>query len=111
MPAPLLRRYTILSMPATTWTRVHTVVPANRALAISKVTVVNNSGAESRTFHLSIGPNVDNTGQFAAVATIAPGETWVETGLVALAGEAVNVYSNTLNGVTVCVFGQEVDNV
>ncbi len=104
MANPLLRRASVAAFTANTDTIVLAAVPANRAVAISKVVVANTSGG-ALTFRILVGG--------AAIAydlSLAAAQVYTETGLVALTGETVQARSSVLNGITVSVFGEEVDN-
>lgn len=110
MPASKLRRFHLAGFAATAWTSVMgAVIPPDRALVVSKVTVTNSSAANV-TFSLGISNTVGNGGKFADNIVLGPGEVYPETGLVVLAGEQINVWCSPSANVAVSVFGQEVDN-
>lgn len=104
MANPLLRRAGLATFVANTDTTVLAAVPANRAVAISKITVSNITGA-AVTFRLLVGGF-----HVAYDLTLNAGQVYTETGLVALTGETVQARTNTTNGIAVEVFGEEVDN-
>jgi hypothetical protein len=104
MANPLLRRVAVAAFTANTDTTVVSAVPAARALVISKIVVANTSGG-SLTFRVLVGG--------AAIAydiPLAAAQVYTETGLVAATGETVQARSSILNGITVTVCGEEVDN-
>lgn len=112
MAPPSLKHYAAVSGNASTWTPIHAAVGAGRALVISKIVVANGS-VGTCTFNLAIGDS-GNTGQtnIARDITLAAGQVYTETGLVAVAGEYVRVAASIGGGgVVVNVFGEEVDNV
>lgn len=110
MPNPLLKRYFLGVIAATTWTSaMGAVVGANRAL-VAKVVVVNTTAA-AVTFSLGIAAAVGNGGKFADSITLNPGEVYTETGLVVAAGEQLNAWSSVANAIGVTVTGEEVDNL
>lgn len=107
LPAKLVRYY-LGAISASTWTAVHAVVPNNRALVVSKIIVSNNSGAPV-TFHLGISASGGN-GYIASTIPLAGGQVYTETNLVIENGFSLVAWCNTANGITVTVFGEEVDN-
>lgn len=111
MPAPKLRHDKEIAGTANTATPVlPAVIAAARALVVSKLTVSPQINA-SMTFSIQITSNGNFTSTFIARdVPLAFGETYTESGLVVAAGETVFVYCSVANGVSVNVFGEEVDN-
>lgn len=112
MPAPLFRHFRATNPAGVSVVfDVTGVVPAGRALIVSKVTL-NDLAGGVHAIAIIISPTADLSG-FVTTITIGAGETYAETGLVVLAGE--RLYARTSNGgatTLACnVFGQEVDNV
>jgi hypothetical protein len=107
MAAPVLRHYTAVSnATANTFDTVLTV-PANRALVISKIVVVNNLGSGSTTFNVRAGGVGKSV---TGVVTLPFGQTYTETGIVLVAGEILDHSSGNASGTVIHVFGEEVDN-
>lgn len=102
------RRYGLATFPAATDTRVGTVVPAGRALKISKITVLNNTAA-AHTFNLHIASASSTATLLAYGMPLAPGETVEFDNLVAVAGESVMAACAVANGISVTVHGAEVN--
>lgn len=107
MPAPLLRRITGNTSAANTLTAVGGAVPVNRAFVASKVVLVNNTGGTIKVSQALFGG-----AHFATGISLAPGELYTESGLVALGGDTVcQVQTDTAGtALLVSVFGEEVDN-
>lgn len=112
MPAPKLRQYShTTSATAGTLGTVVPAIPIDRALVISKLTVVNTfNGTDSLTFRILIGTNDDPTWAIAWDVPLAVGEVYTETSLVVPAGYLVRASASRVSGARVNVFGQEVDN-
>lgn len=102
MPAPILRRYA--TTPANTAATTAVTVPAARALVISKITCANVSATAA-----SITVTIGGAGIVAGLS-LAPGQVYTETGLVALAGEAVACTTTVASAISFMVHGEEVDN-
>lgn len=109
MANPLLRHYQTATFGAGSNVNVSGVVGANRALAVSKITVANLAGA-SVTFTLHVGAAASSATQIGTSITLAAGQVYTETGLVVLAGESIFASTTTTNGIAVNVFGEEIDN-
>lgn len=115
MPAPILRHYRWLNAAAAgTWEQVGGfTVPANRALVISKIIVVNvhtTAIATNAAISQGAAPATGAEYIFRSIS-IAVGEVYTETGLVMVAGEQLYSFQNVGGGVVAYnVFGQEVDN-
>lgn len=104
MANPLLRRYAVAPATVAAANTQYTAltVAAPRALAISKITVVPTAAL---TFRLWVG------GEYIAYdVALTVGETFTESGLVVLATETVTIQSSVIGGLTLQVFGEEVDN-
>lgn len=84
-------------------------IPAGRALVISKITVANTSSTTAATVTIYVGSNTA-TDYIAVNVSVAAGQVYTETGLVALAGEYVGFTSNVASNLVVNLFGEEVDN-
>lgn len=112
MPARLLKRFGTATQAAATRVLVGSVVPASRVLVISKITVCNLH-TSTVTFALYVGPVSTNYNQglIAYNMTLNVGQVYTESGLVALAGEGVQIYlfGATADLLTVTVHGEEVD--
>lgn len=112
MPVPILRRYGTSTIPAAVTTAVTPVVPAARALVISKL-IINNLGSVGIVnFALYAGPSGNNAETIAYSIPFSPGDIYTESGLVLLAGEAIRIYvfGTVANILSVVVHGEEVDN-
>lgn len=106
MAAPILRHYVLGTMAAATATDVFPVVPAGRALVVSKAVVACALTSGTVSFDLrTAGDHFLIRG-----LVLSPGEAYTETGLVLPAGDNLRVWVGVADGVDVHVFGQEVDN-
>lgn len=112
MANPLLRRYGVAVPSASTQTRVvgGSGVPANRALAVSKLAISRIGATASVSVSVSIGAAGGSPNNVINNLPLAVGEQWTETGLTVLAGEDVWIWCDTAAQLNVVLCGEEVDN-
>lgn len=110
MPAPVLRHYSQnVTAGGSNATIIGSAAGTSRALVISKVIITNQSAtATTGGMIIYAGAEVLST-RIVDQLSLAPGESYVETGLVLLAGEFFRVFTPGAP-VNVNIFGQEVDN-
>lgn len=111
MAAPILRHYRT-SPAAGATVAVVPAVPAARALVVGAVVVAcRETAAGDYKFSLRVGPAGATDGDHAVQVVLKPGQTYVEKGLVVLAGEVVEFVNHAGGGSFACnVHGEEVDN-
>lgn len=107
MANPILRSYVITSSATpSTWTALGSPVPTGRALVVSKLIVANLQGIAQA---FGIRNNV-TTGRIASSVPLDIGDVYTESGIVLIAGHFLEVWSSIASGITVTLYGEEVDN-
>lgn len=107
MAVPVLRRYGSGAFAAGlgTTTTIVAAVPANRALVVSKIVVANSAAASVKFNIIVAGATYLVNGMSLPV-----NQVYTETGLVLVAGDTLVASTDTANGISVTLFGEEVDN-
>lgn len=113
MAARALRRYKASPSATGVWTAVQpAVVPASRALVVSKVIVSTTNPGGAVKFGLGTGSASGAPRAFTDAQFVAPGDEYVGGGMILIAGDQFEIfqYDGTANTVYIAVFGEEVDN-